>query len=163
LLVDLKSDALLTLDKLLKVIVPYREILFDAKTNKGIKLVISGNRPAPENYTDYPEYIFFDHQNLDDLDKIPLDKVAMVSFPYYRFAGWRGMGEISEAEIERLKNTISKVHSFGKPIRFWGTPDTESAWELFHQIEIDYINTDKPQQVADFFRAKNLVSKPKFL
>jgi alkaline phosphatase len=43
------------------------------------------------------------------------------------------------------------AHSYGKPFRFWGTPDSEIAWEVFRKLRVDYINTDKPVQVAAYF------------
>jgi len=55
------------------------------------------------------------------------------------------------AEVqEGVKEAIQKAHSYGKPFRFWVTPDTGKAWKAFAQFGEDYINTYKPCQVSNF-------------
>jgi alkaline phosphatase len=54
LLIDIKSDALSTLAALISVLQNYPEIIQSSK----IKIVISGNRPDPEQWSTYPDYIY---------------------------------------------------------------------------------------------------------
>ncbi|OAV63660.1 hypothetical protein Barb6_03626 [Bacteroidales bacterium Barb6] len=51
----------------------------------------------------------------------------------------------------KLTEVIAKIHSLGKPIRFWRTPDGVEAWTTFHTLGIDYINTNMPEDCATFF------------
>jgi alkaline phosphatase len=54
--------------------------------------------------------------------------------------------------VEKLLNVIADAHALGKPIRFWGTPDTVATWSTLHSIGVDYINTDQPEACKEFFR-----------
>src|SRR5690606_14007270 len=62
LLIDLKSEAYTTTNRLVEALKEYPALL---KSNK-IRFVISGNKPKPEDYIKYPDYIMFDHQNLNN-------------------------------------------------------------------------------------------------
>ena len=56
LLIDVKTDSVHTLDKLIEILQRYPSII---QCNK-IKIAISGNRPSPEKFISYPNYIYFD-------------------------------------------------------------------------------------------------------
>lgn len=146
LLVDIKSEAYATLDKLVEVVKNSTSLYTDRK----IRFVISGNRPIPEDYVNYPDFITFDHQSLEDLDRVPLEKVALISLNFKKYSVWNGYGRMIEPEFDVVKKTIEKAHSFKKPFRFWATPDTKTAWGRLANIGVDYINTDKPEQVKPF-------------
>jgi len=54
---------------------------------KKVKFVISGNHPKPTDYSNYPDFIYFDHQSLLGLAEQDLSRVAMISQSfksYYR-------------------------------------------------------------------------------
>jgi alkaline phosphatase len=55
-----------------------------------------------------------------------------------------------EAEQQKALTQIEKVHSFGKPIRFWATPDSKTAWKALNEMGVDYINTDMPHQAYQY-------------
>ncbi|MER3374850.1 MAG: alkaline phosphatase [Allomuricauda sp.] len=140
LLIDIKSEAYKTLDRLVAVLKTYPSLLESGK----VKFVISGNRPKPEDYTTYPDFIWFDHQNLDELNAISLDKVALVSISYENYSVWNGYGRMTAPDLEKVKAAIKKAKSSGKPFRFWATPDTKTAWARLAKLGVDYINTDHP-------------------
>lgn len=140
LLIDIKSEAYKTLDRLVAVLKTYPSLLESGK----VKFVISGNRPKPEDYTTYPDFIWFDHQNLDELNAISLDKVALVSVSYKNYSVWNGYGRMTAPDLEKVKTAIKKAKSSGKPFRFWATPDTKTAWARLAKLGVDYINTDDP-------------------
>ena len=60
-------------------------------------------------------------------------------------------GNISAEDFTKLDSIIRLAHSYGKPFRFWGSPDSEIAWEVFRKLRVDYINTDKPVHLAAYF------------
>lgn len=147
LLIDIKSDALTTLDRLMIVLEDYKELT----QNERIALVISGNRPPPQEYVRYPEHILFDHQGLDDLlDPELWKKVAVISLPFYKHSKWDGKSAISDSDYAEMKEIVEKAHSYNKPFRFWATPDTELAWKTLSQMGIDFVNTDKPAECAEY-------------
>ncbi|MEE1964410.1 alkaline phosphatase [Allomuricauda taeanensis] len=140
LLIDLKSEAYGTLDKLVEVLKSYPFLLDGGK----VKFVISGNRPQPDEYKNYPDFIWFDHQNLDELGNIDLDKVALISVSFKQFSVWNGYGRMVASEQEAVQSAIQKAKTSGKPFRFWATPDTKTAWARLANLGVDFINTDKP-------------------
>ncbi len=145
-LVDVKSDPYKTLEKLVKTIENRPEL---AK-NQNLHFVISGNRPKPSEYKNYPDFIQFDHQNLADLNAIDLEKVALVSVSFSKYSVWNGLGRMTEENLAKVKAAIEKAHSVNKPFRFWAAPDTKTAWSRFAALGVDYINTDHPAQAAQY-------------
>ena len=151
LLVDIKSEAYITLDKFISILENYSALKECGK----IRFVISGNRPEPHDYGKYPDFIQFDHQDLSNLNTIPLEKVALISLDFKKYSVWNGYGRLVEPEWEAVKRIVKKVHSFNKPFRFWATSDTKTAWARLAHLGVDYINTDKPEQAIPFLNQMN--------
>lgn len=149
LLLDIKSSSETTMKAIQDVLKKYPSLI---QGNK-VSFVISGNRPKPRDYINYPEYISFDHQNLDDLDSVPLDKVAMISLSFQNFSVWNGYGRMIEKELNRIKEAIARAHAFDKPFRFWATPDTKTAWARMAKLGVDFINTDQPALVYAYLES----------
>ncbi len=149
LLLDIKTDAKKTLKVLVKTLAKYPEVL----AQKNITYVISGHQPKPEQYQEYPEYIQFDYQSLDNLTATQWEKVAMISLDYQRFAGWNGKGRFTKEDLAKVKAVIEKAHGYHKPFRFWATPDSKSAWKAFTDLGVAYVNTDMPFQCMQYVRS----------
>jgi len=151
LLIDLKTPADPTLDLLIKKLQPYPEV-FDPNVNPyAVRVVISGSQPDASTFTDYPSIISFDG-TLADYTPRQLERIHMISLNFRLYSRWNGEGNIQEDELKRLNEAIEAAHALGKPIRFWGSPDNPNAWQILHQMGIDYINTDQPEACAAFFR-----------
>ena len=156
LLVDVKDDYKITLPLLNRELSSVKNLLSNHSIGKSLTIVISGNRPAPEHYKDYPDFIFFD----DDL-KLPhtpeeWKRVYMVSLPFYRLSSWNGKDNISAGDSLRLKNTIDSVHRAGKQIRFWAAPDNEASWKLQMNLGVDFIGTDRINELTNFMRISKI-------
>ena len=139
LLIDIKSEAYSTLDQVVEVLEGYQSL-----TKEKVCFVISGNRPHPNDYNKYPDFIWFDHQNPDELNTIPLEKVALVSVSFKDFSVWNGYGRMTAQDLKSVKAAIEKAKNSNKPFRFWATPDTKTAWARMAELGVDFINTDKP-------------------
>lgn len=150
LLIDIKTAAGPTLDGLVRELEAYPAIT----KNKNIIIAISGNRPAPKDYINYPDFIHFDGRPGEVYDAAALKKVALISDSYYKYAKWNGSGTIPVAERDALKAVMEKAHALGKPFRFWASPDTEDCWKLFMEMGADFINTDKIDGLSAFIRSK---------
>jgi alkaline phosphatase len=148
LLIDIKSEAIATLNTLISELKKYPSLIH----NKNLRFVISGNRPQPSDYAHYPSFIYFDGRPAEQYDKKALKKVGLISENYFKFATWNGKGEIAANQRAALLSVINKAHEMGKPFRFWATPDTEASWKLFMDLGVDYINTDKVEALADFLK-----------
>ena len=147
LLIDIKSEAQTTLSRLISVLADYPEIT----GSKNISIVISGNRPNLKSYPDYPSYILFDYQSLDDInDKKVLDKIALTSLNFKKYSEWNGKGRLTATDLNAVQAVIKKAHSIGKPFRFWGAPDSKTAWKVFVDLGVDFINTDMPSKSSTY-------------
>ncbi|MEN2401801.1 alkaline phosphatase [Flavobacterium sp. MC2016-06] len=141
LLIDIKTEAEATLNKLVSVLKKYETIIH----NQNIKIIVSGNRPNSETYIKYPAFIFFDFQELGKtISKENWEKVAMVSLDFKKYSVWNGLGRLTHDDYARVSSIIAKAKETHKPFRFWGSPDTKSAWKAFLELGVDIINTDKP-------------------
>ncbi|MCM4166274.1 Phosphopentomutase [Arenibacter antarcticus] len=150
LLIDIKSEPYSTLKKLVSVFKKYPKVI----QNPAISIVISGNRPKVEEYTDYPEYLKFDYQSLEAHPNEKIwDRVAMISLDFKKFSPWNGMGRLTREDLENVTETIDKAHALGKPFRFWGAPDSKTAWKVFAELGVDYINTDMPAKSAAYINS----------
>ncbi|WP_198661729.1 alkaline phosphatase [Lewinella sp. IMCC34183] len=146
LLVDLKTDAYSTLDKVVAEIAAYPTLT----DNDAVTFAISGNRPRPDDYDNYPPFIRFDHQRLDDLDRVNLDRVALISQSFTPYSVWNGYGRMTAADQARVDSVLQRAAATGKPFRFWATPDTKTAWARLAKLGVGYINTDKPATARAF-------------
>jgi alkaline phosphatase len=150
LLIDLKTEVEPTLSLLVEKLKKYPEV-FDPAANKyAIRITITGNRPKPEEFKNYPAFVFFDG-NLDKkYDVSQLKRVALYSENLGNFTRWKGSEPIPEKEAFRLKQIIDSVHGIHKTIRFWNAPDTPAAWKTLMELKVDFINTDHIPELSTF-------------
>ncbi len=147
LLIDIKSEPYTTLDAIIKILDRYPSIRGDNTLN----ITISGNRPKPFEYLNYPDYIFFDYQSLDVVENPAiLEKIALVSLSFKNLSEWNGMGRLTADDLNKVTATIEKAHALPKPFRFWATPDSKTAWKAFSDLGVDFVNTDMPFECAQY-------------
>jgi alkaline phosphatase len=155
LLIDIKENYKGALALLINELKPLENYLSTVGKANYITIIISGDRPPPSEYKEYPSYIFFD----DDLQKTHNDKewkrVALVSLPFNKITAWKGEGDLNADDEAKLAHIIDSTHSAGKPIRFWAAPDTETSWKLQMKLKADLIGTDKVNELAEFLKKKH--------
>jgi len=154
-LVDIKSDSVATLNKLVETIRRYPTLI----NNRSLKWVISGNRPDPGQFNSYPSFIWFDGILSRQYNTRALKKIALLSDNIGNYVHGK---DPTAAEWQRLQETVSGAHSLKKPVRFWGTPDNMDVWEKLMRLEADYINTDHINALAAFLNNDTIatVGKP---
>lgn len=146
LMIDIKSDAVPTIQKLIKQLEKYNAL----KTATTLKIVISGNRPAVSEFANYPSWIFFDGEFDKNYSQAALEKVPMLSDDFAIYSSWKGVGDMPDAEKKVIQQMINKAHGLQKKIRFWNAPDNPSSWKLFVEMKVDYINTDKIDELSQY-------------
>ncbi|HBC79766.1 MAG TPA: alkaline phosphatase [Bacteroidales bacterium] len=152
LLIDLKTPVEPTLSLLIQKLIQYPEV-FNPQINKNaIRIVITGNRPMPAEFINYPAFVFFDGNVALKYNKKQLKRIALYSENFRNFSSWNGEGEINEKENIRLKSVIDSVHSMKKKIRYWNAPDDNNSWNIFMSMKIDFINTDHIRELADHLK-----------
>ena len=145
LLIDSKTSSDSTLPLIIAALKPHAEIL----QKKGFRIVISGNRPKPSKYIESPAWITFDGRSDE---RFPTNKVILESESMLKFGLWGGQGPIPAALKEKLKNYVDQVHSNGRKVRLWATPDSLLGYQALIDIGVDYIGTDKLSLLADYLK-----------
>lgn len=152
LLVDIKENYKLSLNLLIREIEPLKQYLSTPQESKSLIIVISGTRPPPAEYNNYPTYIFFDDNFILKHSTEEWVRVGLISRPFNKISEWKGEGVINRKDKKRIRGMIDSVHSAGKPFRFWAAPDTKTSWKLQKKLNADLIGTDRIDELANFLR-----------
>jgi alkaline phosphatase len=152
LLIDIKENYSLSLSLLVKELEPLKPYLSTLDKSNYITIIISGDRPPPTAYKDYPGFIFFDSDLQLPQSSEELKRIALVSLPFDKISKWNGKGALNAEDKKKIKQVISAAHAMKKPFRFWAAPDCERSWKLQMKLHADFIGTDKINELGDFLR-----------
>lgn len=150
LLIDLKTDVEPTLSMLIEKLKKHPDVFDPGINGNAVRIVITGNRPDPSGFSQYPDFIYFDGLLSRKYDEKQLKRVALFSENLKNIIKWNGDGEIGKDERIRLQHVIDSVHSLDKKIRFWNAPDDVNSWKTFIKMRVDFINTDHIVKLAEF-------------
>jgi alkaline phosphatase len=150
LMIDLKTATEPTLSTLVTMLKKYPDVFDPGVNENAIRIVITGNRPDPSEFSKYPDFIYFDGLIDQKYNEQQLMRIALFSENLKNITSWNGEGSIIEKEKIRLQNVIDSVHSLNKKVRFWNAPDNVTAWDTFIKMGIDYINTDHINELAEY-------------
>jgi hypothetical protein len=145
-LVDIKTTAAATLDKLVKTINRYPELT----NNPSLQFTISGNRPGSDSFKLYPSYIMFDGELSKSYSQEALKKIVLMSASLKDYTLWNGEGSIPLIDQKKIEYEIKRAHDLKKPIRFWEAPDNINTWHTLMRLRVDYINTDRISSLSNF-------------
>lgn len=155
LMVDFKTEAVTTYNKLKEILVNYQNIITTVKNGveqkKVIKIFISGERPKQEILNDDLKLAFLDGRPKDLESNISSLIMPVVSDNYINFLSWDGAGDIDKNEEQRFKDLVKNTHAQGKVLRLWASPDNENVWRFLLNNDVDLINTDLLAEFRDFF------------
>jgi alkaline phosphatase len=151
LLIDIKSDAIPTLNQLITVLRQYPELL----SASSLQIAISGNRPPVDSFYSFPSFIYFDGVPGTVYNEKALSRVLLFSASFRSFSQWDGKGKIPKADKAKLNEAIKTAHKSGKPIRFWAAPDTIDTWKELINLKVDFINTDRIADLSQFLKTVN--------
>ena len=138
LVVEIKSD---NTDAYMKAFVEkikkYPEI-FDPSVNPyACHIVVTGHVPSPDKFSQYPSYVTFDGDINENYTPEQLKQVGMISMCFASYSVWNGKGTIIAKEKAVIEDLIARVHALGKPIRFWGAPESVTVWTTFYSMGVD--------------------------
>lgn len=152
LLIDLKTNNPETKQALQNILTEYKDC-FDVLHNPcAVQVVWTGNTPMPGEFNTYAPWIKFDGVYPAIYTKDQLKRIAMVSLSLKTITKWRAKEDMSDQDYEKVLEVIRTVHAIGKPIRFWSVPDSPGAWDFFMKNEVDFLNTDHPQELANYLQ-----------
>lgn len=152
LLIDIKNEYKTALKIFMASLRKYPEIT----GCPGIKIVITGERPQPGDFKNYPDYLYFDGDPDKNYTDDQLKRIGIFSADLKDLIQWNGKGTPREEETEKIRNTVEKAHRQQKQIRFYGAPDFPNAWINLMNMNVDLINTD---HIPDLKKFLNTVPK----
>lgn len=146
LLVDVKSAAEPTYEKLEEILPRYRDMLgrFEAgRWREGaVRIVLSGNRPTETVRGQATRYVGIDGRTSDLDSTEPAHFMPMISDRWGSLFSWNGEGPMPEEERSKLQDYVARCRRAGRAVRFWASPEKESVWAALADAGVDYINTD---------------------
>jgi alkaline phosphatase len=145
-LIDIKTDSIKTLNALIILLRKYPSLI----KPESLRWVITGNRPDRSRFTSYPDFIMFDGEISKSYTKEVLTKISLMSDNFKNYSLWNGENGLPEKDSSALKSAVNRSHRFNKPVRLWNAPDEANAWRWLMLLEVDYINTDHIDSLADF-------------
>lgn len=158
LVVDIKKDYVKVLARLIKDLEAYLEVFNSSKNSRAIRIVISGDVPAPADFINYPDYISFDGRPYTTYTEDQLKRVAMISDDIKNYTPWNGKGNPTTPDLAKLTAVIEKAHQQHKPFRFWATQDSPNTWIVLERLGADWINTDQPDKLKEFYLHRDKLS-----
>jgi len=153
LMIDIKENAARVLDILIGLLQQHSSAFNWELNPNAVQVFISGERPPDSSFHHYPPCIMFD--GLPALKYAPedLDKIVMISDNFQKYSHWNGTGVLTSEDSLTISGVVNAAHAEGKPVRFWGTPDTETCWSTLMRLHADVINTDKVKECRAFLNS----------
>ncbi|MBO9204482.1 MULTISPECIES: PI-PLC domain-containing protein [Niastella] len=148
LMIDVKSEAVPTLNKITDMLSKYPEIT----QCKSLMILVSGNKPDPSTYLAYPPYIWFDGLLSIKYRPDELTRIAILSDNFINYTSWKGTDNIPEKNWLALQKAVAKGHELGKKVRFWNTPDFVDGWQKVIELGVDYIDTYSIKSLAEYLK-----------
>jgi alkaline phosphatase len=152
LVIDVKEDHQHVLPQLIEELKGYQDIFNSTKNPKAVRIVLSGDMPAPSEFKNYPDYISFDGRPNVTYTEEQLKRIAMISDALKSYTAWKGKEVLTKSDEEKLKAVIAQAHQKHKPFRFWATPDSAHSWIVLEKLGADWINTDQPAKLREFYQ-----------
>lgn len=152
LMIDIKSSTEPALSSIISLLNEFPLVFDQTQNPNAVRVIITGNVPDPEYFENYPTIVSFDGTFYRSYTEDQLKRVSMISVPFYNYSRWNGKGSMKKQEKIMVQDAIDKAQELKKPIRFWASPDGVTAWNTFHQMGVDYINTDRVENCADYFK-----------
>lgn len=151
LLIDLKTQGDSALLAISKLLAPHESVFGEKGT---VKVVVSGNVPAPEKFDRYPLFIYFDGRPGVEYTPEHLKRIGLISQDFSHFSKWNEKGIPVENDRLKLLTAVKAAHDQQKPFRFWASPDNINAWKQLINLGADYINTDKVTALGEFLNGR---------
>lgn len=163
LVIDVKEAHEPVLQQLMKELKVYGKIFDPAVNATAIKIVVSGDVPKPDKFTNYAPLLSFDGRPDIAYTKEQLKHIAMISEDLASYSVWNGKGTPTPNDLQKMQEIVDKAHAMGKPFRFWNTKDNPNTWKELEHMGVDWIGTNQPDELKDFYqhRAKLEYINPK--
>jgi alkaline phosphatase len=151
LVIDIKEDYIHVIPQLIKDLALYQDVFNTTANKNSVKIVLSGNMPEPAMFKNYPAYIYYDGRPYNTYSIDQLEHIAMISDNLADYTQWNGTESLTAPDSVKLQKLVNSAHAQHKPFRFWATHDSPNTWIQLEKLGVDWINTDHPELVHDFY------------
>ncbi len=152
LLIDVKTAAVPTIKALQQLLQPYHHYFDRTQYPNAVRIVLSGNLPDMNTWSEYDNMFWFDGRPDSTYTPAAAKRIAMLSMDFEKYSKWNGKGTLTPAEFKAVKQVVDKAHEQGFNFRFWGAPDSRSAWYKLMDLGVDVIGTDHPAEIYDVIK-----------
>lgn len=150
LMIDIKEDHVAVLDALVKLLSARPEMVDASRNPNALKILISGDRPAPADFKKYPQWLSFDGLVEQAYTPDQWKRIGMLSANLKDYTHWNGKGTPVPADKEKILAAVALAKQQHIPFRFWGNHDSPNTWQELHKLGVYWINTDQPEALSRF-------------
>ncbi|MCL7987261.1 alkaline phosphatase [Sphingobacterium sp. lm-10] len=147
LLLDFKEDYQRLMPSLIALLLKYDFLFDDARSAHPVHIVISGNMPAPELFSQFPTWIKFDGRPNIPYTDAQRKHLGMISQDLRVYSQWNGKGEPAKMELQKIMQDAKQAADWGVSFRLWGTSDNVNTWIVLEKMGVTWLNTDHPAQL----------------
>ena len=156
LMIDIKTEGESTYQAIKKSIALYPALSCSTKDCL-VRIYISGNRPIDTIVKDGNSGMVGIDGRPNDVGKgYSSEVMPVISDSFKNWSAWKGTSKPSAEEIHRIKDLAQRVHSENKKLRLWAIPDNEIAWAALLEVGVDFINTDRLEELNHFLSQRGL-------
>ena len=91
-------------------------------------------------------------ENLDS--NPPADLYPWISANWTLLFKWNGEGPIPTTDKQKLVDMVKRTHEQHRRLRFWATPEKAAVWKELLAAGVDYINTDKLDELQAYLEMR---------
>lgn len=154
LLVDIKSEAEPTYAALARELEAYQDLFSRYEsgvvTPGAVTVLVSGNVPKALMARQTNRLAAADGRPSDLEGSYPVETVPLISENWNKLFRWDGKGAMPLDQRDALRAWVRRSHDQGRRVRLWAAPDTPAAWKEQADAGVDFINTDRPEDLGAF-------------
>lgn len=132
-------------------------VFTDSKVEvKPVTIILTGDHESKSSFVGkYDERRVCRDSNFYEAEDPAVDhKWQWYALNWKSYIQWDGTGDIPKEEYQKLVSIVNTIHTKGKKVRFYSTPDMPGYWDLAIKTGIDHINTDKLPELSTFLESK---------
>lgn len=154
LLIDVKQDGEKAWQAIKAELKTYKFMMATSDKPGAVRAVISGDRAIDSIANDTEHLAGIDGRFSDLPSKYTYTQMPMVSASWTETFKYRGT-PLTDIERATLRSLVRQVRREGRRARFWGVPDLPVYWQETLDSGADFVNTDSPAKVAEWFAARS--------
>jgi hypothetical protein len=149
LMIDCKSEAEATYLAIRNLLKKYPALLCSPESCR-VKIFLSGERAIETIKQEGYKGIALDGRPSDLGKGFSEEMMPIISDNFHNWSSWNGTRAPKPDDLSRIQSLANRVHAEGKKLRLWAIPDNELTWTELLKAGVDFINTDKLEELNKF-------------